>query len=94
MQQISSSSFNIVTPCVWARGEVIAVRRMSSVATKIIRSRVLGICAWCNYYELVDIGEKLVSVRFEIAECGSLALQTVRFLFSMPPQPHPLHVLT
>ena len=36
------------------------------IVTKIARSRVLGICACCNYYELVDIGEKLVSVCFEL----------------------------
>ena len=35
------------------------------VVTKIARSRVLGICSCCNYHKLVDIGEKLVSVRFE-----------------------------
>ena len=36
------------------------------VVTKIARSRVLGICACCNYHESVDIVEKLVSVRFEL----------------------------
>ena len=38
------------------------------VVTKIVRyrSRVLGICACCNYHESVDIGEKLVSVCFEL----------------------------
>ena len=39
---------------------------LSVVVTKIARSRVLGICACCNYHELVDIGEKLASVRFEL----------------------------
>ena len=34
--------------------------------TKIARSRVLRICVCCNYHELVDIGEKLASVRFEL----------------------------
>ena len=34
------------------------------VVMKIGRSRVLGICACCNYHKLVDIGEKLVSVCF------------------------------
>ena len=33
---------------------------------KIARFRVLGICAYCNYHELIDIDEKLVSVRFEL----------------------------
>ena len=37
-----------------------------SVVTKIARSRVLGICACCNYHRLVDIGEKLVSVCFKL----------------------------
>ena len=40
--------------------------KLSVVVTKIARSRVLGICECCNYHELVDIGEKLVSVRFEL----------------------------
>ena len=31
------------------------------VVTKFARSRVLCICACCNYHELVDIGKKLVS---------------------------------
>ena len=35
------------------------------VSTKITRSQVLGICACCKHNELVDIGEKLVSVHFE-----------------------------
>ena len=30
------------------------------------RSRVLRIYACCNYHELVDIDEKLASVRFEL----------------------------
>ena len=32
----------------------------------VAKSRVLGICACCNYNESVDIGEKVVSVRFEL----------------------------
>ena len=40
--------------------------RLSVVATKITRSRVLGICTCCSYNESVDIGEKLVSARFEL----------------------------
>ena len=36
------------------------------VATQIARSRVLGICACCNYNKSVDIGEKLVSARFKL----------------------------
>ena len=39
---------------------------LSVVITKIARSRVLCICVCCNYHELVDIGEKLASVRFEL----------------------------
>ena len=34
------------------------------VVTKIARSRVLRFCVCCNYHELVDTGEKLVSVWF------------------------------
>ena len=36
------------------------------VVTKIAKSQVLGIYACCNYRGLVDIGEKLVSVCFEL----------------------------
>ena len=36
------------------------------VVTKITRSRILGIYACCNYHELVDIGQKLVSVHFKL----------------------------
>ena len=39
---------------------------LSVVVTKIARSRVLGIYACCNYNESVDVGEKLVSMRFEL----------------------------
>ena len=57
------------------------------VVTKIARSRILRICACCNYHGLVDIGEKLVSVCFELL---NIAPQIVHFLFSMPVvyQPH------
>ena len=48
-----------------------------------MKIRVLGICVCCNYNELVDIGEKLVSV-LRIAEHGSLILQIMHFPFSMP----------
>ena len=36
------------------------------IVMKITRFRVLGICACCNYHELVDISEKLVSVLFKL----------------------------
>ena len=36
------------------------------VGTKIARSRVLGICACCKHNQSVDIGEKLVHMRFEL----------------------------
>ena len=56
---------NVVTDVLhYARTKVICC--LSVVVTKIARSRVLGICACCNYHELVDIGEKLVSVRFKL----------------------------
>ena len=54
---LDCSHVRIITPRACARAVVV---------TKIARSRVLGICACCNYHELVDIGEKLVSVRFEL----------------------------
>ena len=36
------------------------------VGMKIIRSHVLGICAWCKRYQSVDISEKLVCTRFKL----------------------------
>ena len=35
------------------------------VGTKIARSRVLGVCACCKHNQSVDIGEKMVCMRFE-----------------------------
>ena len=35
------------------------------VATKIARSRVLGVYACCKHNQSIDIGEKLVSTGFE-----------------------------
>ena len=59
-----------ITPRACARGKAISfVCCLSSVIVvimKIARSGVLSICSCCNYHELVDIGEKLVSVRFEV----------------------------
>ena len=40
--------------------------RKGKSITKIARSLVLGICVCYNYHELVDVGEKLVSVCFEL----------------------------
>ena len=61
---------NIIILCSCARGKAIGfvcdLFVVVVVITKIARSRVLGICVCCNYHELVDIGEKLVSVRFEL----------------------------
>ena len=53
----------IITLHACARGKAIG---FMSVVTIIARSRVLGICACCSYHRLVDIGEKLVSVCFEL----------------------------
>ena len=39
-------------PCAHAQG---VKQSLSVVATIIARSQVLGICACCNYHELVDI---------------------------------------
>ena len=36
------------------------------VGTKIVRSRVLGICAYCKHNQSVDIGEKLGYTGFEL----------------------------
>ena len=36
------------------------------VGTKIARSRVLGICVCCKHNQSVDIGKKLVCMRFEL----------------------------
>ena len=46
--------------------EGVIKQSLSAIVTKIAISRVLGICACCNYHGLVDIGEKLVSVCFEL----------------------------
>ena len=51
----------IITPRACARDKAICRRRH-----EIARSGVLSICSCCNYHELVDIGEKLVSVRFKL----------------------------
>ena len=55
------------------------------VRIKIAGSGYLDICTCRNNYESVD------SCTLEIAEDGLLALQIMRFLFSMPVvyQPHP-----
>ena len=36
------------------------------VGTKIAKSRVLGVCAYCKHNQSIDIGEKLVCTRFEL----------------------------
>ena len=75
----------IITPRTCARGKEIGfVCHLSSVATKIARSPVLGICTCCNYHKLVDISGKTCFCALGIAEHGSLALQIMHFLFSMP----------
>ena len=58
----------IITPRARARGKAIGFvcRLLSVVVTKIARSRVLAICAYCNYHGLVDVGEKLVSMFVEL----------------------------
>ena len=60
--------FYIVAPSACTRGKTIGFVCLFVVVvvTKIARSRVLGICVCCNYHELVDIGEKLVSVCFKL----------------------------
>ena len=57
----------IITPCTCTRGKAIGFVFLSVVVvTKIARSQVLHICVCCNYHELVDIVEKLVSMRFKL----------------------------
>ena len=56
----------IITPHACARGKVIGFVCLSVIATKIARSRVLGLRVCCNYNESLDIGEKLVSVRLKL----------------------------
>ena len=57
-------SFQLITPCVCARGKVIGL----SVCCRhqITRYRVLGICACCKHNQSIDIGKKLVCTRFEL----------------------------
>ena len=43
------------------------------VGTKIARSRVLGICAYCKHSQSVDIGEKLVCTGFELLKKATSA---------------------
>ena len=55
------------------------------VGTKIASSRDLDISASCKDNSLVNICEKLVSVRFKLLhEHGSQALQIMHLQFSMP----------
>ena len=70
------------------------------VVTKIARSRVLHICACCNYHEFI-IGRYRRKTGFcalGIAEHGSLVLQIVHFFVQhvcrVPAPPIPYHVLT
>ena len=72
----------VVTLRTCTRDKAIVCRRRC-IGTKIARSRVLGICMCCKHNHLVDIGEKLVCMCFELLK-KVLALQIVHFLFSMP----------
>ena len=57
------------SPRACARGKAISFVCLSvhrRGRAKTARSRVVGICSCYNYHELVDIGEKLVSVCFEL----------------------------
>ena len=75
------------------RDKAICLSVVVVVGTKIVRSRVLGICASCKHNQLVDIGEKLVYTRFELLKKAYIiVLKIVHFLFSMPVvyRPHPL----
>ena len=55
----------LLLPCTHVQGVKQSVLSVV-VVMKISRSQILGICACCNYHELVDIGEKLVSVHFQL----------------------------
>ena len=83
-----------ITPCACVRGKVISSVCLS-VITKITRSQALHICVCYNYHELVDLGEKLVFVHFELLNMAHLCYKIMHFSFSMPVvyRPHPLHVL-
>ena len=57
------------------------------VGTKIARSRVLGICAYCKHNQSVDIQSDSVKNRASNCSKGlslGLVLQIVHFLFNMP----------
>ena len=56
----------IITLHACARGKAIGLSVVIIVSTKIARSRVLGICAYCKHNQSVDIGEKLVYKGFEL----------------------------
>ena len=61
------SIWSSLLPHVHAQGVKQSVCPSVVVGTKIARSRVLGICACCKHNQSVDIGEKLVCIRFRIA---------------------------
>ena len=66
---LRATCINIVTPRACTKGKAIGLPGRPSVivvGTKIARSRVLGICACCKHKQSVDIGEKLVYMRFEL----------------------------
>ena len=63
------------------------------VGTKIARSRVLGICARCKHHQSVDIGEKLVYMRFELLKRLTSAINrafSVRHVCGLSTTPTPL----
>ena len=72
MSYSSANALWIITPRACARGKVIGlsvvvvVIVVVVVGTKIARSRLLGICVYSKHNESVDIGEKLVSIHFEL----------------------------
>ena len=60
-------NYGLLLPSVHAQGVKQSILSVLSVAvTKIARSRVVGICACYNHHQFVDIGEKLVSLCFEL----------------------------
>ena len=64
----SSDTETVIIPHTCARDKaIIFFCRLSVVITKITTSRLLRIYVCCNYHELVGIGKKLASVRFELA---------------------------
>ena len=72
----ASLGLGIVTPHAFARAKAIGF------VSVVCRHKVLAICAFCSYYRLESA--KIGLCVHQIVNHGSLVLQIMHFLFSMP----------